>query len=91
MRLAKSKLKQIIQEEISKLLKETTFEAIDALESFTPEVQGSMKKQNRYLQQIRDAGQDPWDHLDEVLAHLQEKHPAEAGDIANWYYLYMES
>jgi phosphomevalonate kinase len=87
MKLTKSKLKQIIKEEISRLLKEDKFEG---LESFPPEVQKSMKTQNRYLQQVRDSGQDPWDHLDEVLAHLQEKHPELADEIANWYYLYME-
>ena len=83
MKLTKSKLNQIIKEELTIVLKKD-------LTSLPPEVQMSMKKQNRYLQQVRNSGKDPWDHLDEVLAHLQEKHPELADEIANWYYLYME-
>jgi hypothetical protein len=91
MKITKQQLKQIIKEEITNLLEGS---GIEELESFPPEVQKAMKKQNRYLQQVRNAGDDVFDHIDGVIAQLKNtlapEHADLADDIANYYYMHTD-
>ncbi len=91
MKITKEQLNQIIKEEITNLLEGS---GIEVLESFPPEVQMAMKDQNRYLQQVRNAGHDVFDHIDGVIAQLKKtlkpEHAGLADDIANYYYMHTD-
>tara|TARA_R100000234_G_scaffold114378_1_gene89489 strand:+ start:181 stop:459 length:279 start_codon:yes stop_codon:yes gene_type:complete len=91
MKITKRQLKQIIKEEITNVLEDS---GTEQLESFPPEVQMAMKKQNRYLQQVRNSGGDVFDHIDGVIAQvnktLKPEHADLADDIANYYYVHTD-
>lgn len=91
MKITKQKLKQIIKEEITNLLEDS---GTEVLESFPLEVQKAMKDQNRYLQKVRNAGGDVFNHIDGVIAQLKKtlkpEHAHLADDIANYYYVHTE-